>query len=164
MVQPVTKLNIILPGCELEKPVKGKLTWGVAVGFRWYMEGMYLGKDMNFNWNIEDMNLVPGCELYGRWYYNLRKRNNRQKEVKYNASSYLTTGVTVYYNGFDLMNKKNAGEEQISTGLYAGWGIRRRLGRHFIFDAQLKVQPTFRDNSDLRIYFLPDLRVGYLLN
>lgn len=164
-VQSVKKINFLYPGFEKEKPLSAKTTWGYSLGTRfWYSAGLYYDEDYSRRWKFDYVNLVPSGVIYGRWYYNIAKRERKHKKIGNNSASYFTAGAAVYLDGINLVGEGNPEGDHIFTGLYAGWGMRRTFGRRIIFDMHLKIQPTMQDNTDFDVLFIPGIHLGYLLN
>lgn len=165
LVHEVKKINILYPGFEQEKPMAEKMTWGYSLGTRfWYSWGTYYdGYGQSLNNQFEYFNLVPCGEVYGRWYYNIARRNRKHKKIANNSGSYFTAGAAIYFDGIDLIDEVYPDGDQIYVGVYAGWGWRRTFGRRIIFDLHLKVQPTMKDATDFEIVLLPGVHLGYLL-
>lgn len=165
LVNPVKKINILYPGLEREKPLGEKTTWGYSLGTRfWYGWGTSYDWFFQSSGHFSYLNAVPSVECYGRWYYNIAKRNQKQKRIANNSASYFTAGAAVWFDGIGLIENNYVQKDRVLTGIYVGWGWRRTFGQRMLFDLHFKVQPTMEDVSDFGIVLLPGIHIGYLLN
>ncbi|HKJ43056.1 MAG TPA: hypothetical protein VKA27_13260 [Sunxiuqinia sp.] len=165
LVEQVQKINILYPGFEKEKPIGEKTTWGYSLGTRvWYSWGSYYD-DLNqiFRNRFNYINLVPCGEIYGRWYYNIKKRYQKHKRIAHNSASYFTAGATIYFDGIELIDHRRNNNDRILTGVNVGWGWRRTFGGRILFDIHFKVQPTMENTTNFGILLLPGIHIGYLL-
>ncbi len=164
LTEPVKKINLLYPGYEREKPFSEKMTWGYTLGARfWYSAGMYHDGDNSSRWTFYEVDLVPSGEIYGRWYYNIAKRDRKHKKIVNNSASYFTVGTAVYFDGINLKEEGTPDSDYFIAGLYAGWGWRRTFGQRIIFDMHLKVQPTMNNDADFGVFVIPGIHLGYRL-
>lgn len=166
LMQQVKKINILYPGFEHEKPIGLKASWGYSLGTRfWYSITRYdyIGSNQSSHWKLDYLNLVPSGELYGRYYYNISKRERKHKRIANNSASYFTTGAVVWVDGISIVGETLPEDDYIYSGVYLGWGMRRTFGSRIIFDMHLKVQPTFEDDQFGAVMVLPGIHIGYLL-
>lgn len=78
--------------------------------------------------------LIPVINVEPRWYYDLKKRHLKSKNISGNSGNFLTLQTRFYPNWFIISNSKNTGViSQIS--FVPSWGIRRVVGKHFTYEA-----------------------------
>lgn len=164
-LEEVRKVNIFYPGYEVEKPLSGKMSWGYMIGTHiWFQASQHLKSDQSYGLGFDYIDIVPTAELYGRWYYNINKRTGKKKKTGNNSASYLTVGAAVMIDGIRIAGDDYSGDDNFYSGIYAGWGMRRTIGRKFTLDLHFKLQPTFQGKSYYGLAILSGLRFAYLLS
>lgn len=164
----VKKINILYPGYEMEFGVSNTTTWGFLVGFK--VRGYY-GEDrsdiflvQNSNQTVYAFDLVPNLDVYYRWYYNLKKRENKGKNIVNNSGSYLFTGAFVNSPGLNLKEKNYELEDYFYYGPYLGWGVRwSSKSEKLVFDLNARVQHTFEGTNDNFTKLAVGFLIGYKL-
>jgi hypothetical protein len=82
--------------------------------------------------------MAPVLRLEPRWYYNLKKRVSKSRNISGNSGNFLTLQTSYIPNWFVLSNYDNLKViDQIS--LIPSWGIRRNIGNHFTYEAGIGV-------------------------
>lgn len=115
--------------------------------------------------------LTPVINIEPRWYYNILKRENKNKPINNNNANFLTTSISYHPDWFVISNKNNINiYNQLS--IIPKWGIRRNIANsNFNFEAGI--------GFGYRFYFLKQygyskndgetaldlhLRIGYTFN
>ncbi len=115
--------------------------------------------------------LTPVINIEPRWYYNILKRENKNKPINNNSANFLTTSISYHPDWFVISNKNNINiYNQLS--IIPKWGIRRNIANsNFNFEAGI--------GFGYRFYFLKQygyskndgetaldlhLRIGYTFN
>jgi hypothetical protein len=97
--------------------------------------------------------MTPVLTLEPRWYYNLKNRNNKSKQIKNNSGSFI--GVKTSYNPDWFVISNYDGLSVVNqVSIIPKWGIRRNLGSHFNFETGIGI--------GYRYYFAK--KAGYLSN
>lgn len=77
--------------------------------------------------------LAPVISVEPRWYYNLEKRKNKNRNIQDNAGNFLALKITHHPNWFVISNYKNT--KVISDiSIIPTWGIKRNIGNHFNYE------------------------------
>lgn len=115
--------------------------------------------------------LTPVINIEPRWYYNILKRENKNKQINNNSANFLTTSISYHPDWFVVSNNNNINVyNQLS--IIPKWGIRRNIANsNFNFEAGI--------GFGYRFYFLKQygyskndgetaldlhLRIGYTFN
>jgi len=111
--------------------------------------------------------LVPVITLEPRWYYNLKKRDSKSKNIKNNSGNYIALKTSYYPDWFVISNYDNL---SLISQIYIipRWGIRRTIGNHFNFETGVGLayryvfakSAGYTDNES-EILFNINLRIGY---
>lgn len=126
------------------------------------------GGDINDN---SGFFLTPVINIEPRWYYNILKRENKNKPINNNSANFLTTSISYHPDWFVISSKNNINVyNQLS--IIPKWGIRRNIANsNFNFEAGI--------GFGYRFYFLKQygyskndgetaldlhLRIGYTFN
>ncbi len=164
-LEEVRKVNIFYPGYEVEKPLSGKMSWGYMIGTHiWFQASQHLKSDQSYGLGFDYIDIVPTAELYSRWYYNIGKRQAKNKKIVNNSASYFVGGAVVMIDGIRIAGDDYSGDDNFYSGIYAGWGMRRTFGRKLLLDLHFKLQPTFQGKSYHGLAILPGLRFAYLIS
>jgi len=84
----------------------------------------------------------PNDDFYGilhlslapRWYYNLKNRFNKAKSVKRNSGNFIELFVVSNFENLSFTNNERISSlDQIK--IIPKWGIRRTIGKHFVYEA-----------------------------
>lgn len=123
-----------------------------------------LDSEIFINNNDFDFFLTPVLTLEPRWYYNLNKRQDKSKKIKYNSGNFLSLDVSYNPDLFVISGIRNAFvENQVS--IIPKWGIRRSIGR-FNYEVGIGIGyryvfEGFNKGSDIAADL--HLRIGYQL-
>ena len=147
------KVGLIGAWYTYEKKIDRQLTLNTEVGFDFgFGKGFFLNNGEL--WYV----MIPNLTLEPRWYYNLLKRYEKGKNISNYSANYIA-----------LSTKVNA--EQIFSNAFANatpalriipkWGLRRRLGNHFIFETAIGLGLYVDQNEAAPIFGL-DVKFGYI--
>ncbi len=111
-----------------EYKLNDKFALRSEIGFDglFWQESYYFSED--FSSNYESYLLIPVITLEPKWYYNLEKRQSKQKRIDGNSGNFVSFKTRLHPDWFVI----NFGDEfklakQIS--FIPTWGIRRHFGR-----------------------------------
>lgn len=136
-----------------ERSIAPQFTVNAEAGFIMVYSFSALYSSTAFNFG-----LIPNLRLQSRWYYNLHKRQEKEKITRYYSANYLaleTRGIP----GVILPGEGSISMEP-SFSVIPKWGLRRSLGGKFVFEGA----------AGFGVYFLPneilpgpgfDLNLGY---
>ncbi|WP_111708482.1 hypothetical protein [Lutibacter citreus] len=111
--------------------------------------------------------LVPTITLEPRWYYNLKKRENKSKRIDGNSGNFIALKTTYHPDWFIISNEDNINFIS-DISIIPTWGIRRNIGNHLNFETGFGIgyvhyfeEHNFIliDDSDVTINL--HLRIGY---
>jgi len=101
-----------------------------------------LGLDTGFFGNdadeIDGFLLAPTITLEPRWYYNLRKRQNKSKRIDGNSGNFISIKTTYHPDWFVIANEDNINFIS-DISIIPTWGIRRNIGNHFNYETGLGI-------------------------
>lgn len=95
-----------------------------------------LGLDYGFTNFTKSLVMTPVITLEPRWYYNINKRVENDKNTAYNSANFFA--ITARYNPNWFVISKNSNIDTYSQILIAPkWGIKRSIGSHFNYELGL---------------------------
>ncbi|WP_264523409.1 hypothetical protein [Flavobacterium sp. N502536] len=105
--------------------------------------------------------LTPAITLEPRWYYNINKRNAKNKKSN-NSANFVTLGIDYHPNWFVISNYDNVFVPN-QVAIIPKWGIRRNIGNsNFNYEAGIGIGRRFyldKNFSDTAADL--HLRIGY---
>lgn len=126
------------------------------------------GLDMNLinnQWAGNDAFFTPKISIEPRYYYNIDKRAKKGKNVKNNASNYLSLFINHRPNWFEIPSKENI--DVVPDLLIAPtWGMKRNISDNFNFELGLGLgyyrifYKHNKNKSELGVNL--SLRIGYI--
>ena len=109
--------------------------------------------------------LYPQLSIQPKWYYNLKKRVSKNKNVKNNAANYLSLNIEYTPNWFVISNHDDVFIYN-TLSVLPTWGVRRNFAENFNyeFNAGLGYGISFRKETvgnytRFILYF--QFKVGY---
>ncbi len=165
-LQKISKVNLLVPGYEFEKPIGQSVSIGIIAEMNFWGEFRFSGK-------FDKLDLVPSINMYSRWYYNMAKRSGRNKKTACNAANYFVSGIVLANPVCRIIEDEPSNqlfpandlfESNFYAGIYMGWGLRRTIGSRCTFDFSLRVQPTWKNFNEFDVFWGPAIRIGYVLN
>lgn len=82
--------------------------------------------------------MTPVLSLEPRWYYNLAKREQKEKRIDGNSGNFLSLKTSYHPDWFVISNQDQV--KVISDlSIIPKWGIRRNIGNHFNFETGLGI-------------------------
>src|SRR5690606_10714382 len=95
--------------------------------------GLDVGLGRTF-WSTTFVFATPAIAIEPRWYYNILKRNSRDKVTEGNAANFLTLRTALRPGWFVISNSK--GIQPLNDVCFLPtWGIRRTEGKHLTYEA-----------------------------
>ncbi len=96
---------------------------------------------------LNTSNIKPVLALEPRWYYNLKKRADKNKRIDGNSGNYISLRARYHFHST---------EEAERSDLYhlltvATWGIRRNIGKHFNYEAGIGTGLGFEKGNNRNI-------------
>ena len=93
--------------------------------------------------------------LEPKYYFNLKKRESKNKNIKNNAANYISLRTN-----FNILNNLENGEIYFHT-LTPTYGIRRNITSHFNLEFSFGYGISY-SNSLITLEAMPSFRVGYV--
>ena len=110
---------------------------------------------------------VPAFIAEPRWYYGLKKRIAKEKDVSGNSANYLSLFLRHHPDWFILSNE-NIGRVTPDLSIIPTWGIHRKLSSHFSFETSVGigyrlyfVENTTSSSNYGEMDFNLTVRIGY---
>lgn len=130
---------------------EAKLTTNFVLRSEFGLDAGIFGGEINDN---SGLFLTPVINLEPRFYYNINKRESKNKNTSNNGANFLTTSISYHPDWFVISNKNNINvNNQLS--IIPKWGIRRNIANsNFNFEAGI--------GFGYRFYFLK--QYGYSKN
>ncbi len=99
--------------------LRSELAWG----FSWSGGGYF---DNSSQWEV-----IPYLNVEPRYYYNLNRRNKKEKRIDNNSGNYLSL-FTCFQPGLGITSKN----VELFPAIYIipTYGLRRNMGKHFNFE------------------------------
>ncbi len=101
--------------------------------------------------------IAPVLRIEPRYYHNLYKRFRKGKKTINNSANYFAFAVD-YQPGFSI--GKNAEANQYLQ-MVPKYGLKRTMGRHFIFEVAAGIGTYIIENSNWEPVLAFDLKLGY---
>ncbi len=128
-IRDVTKLTFFGPGISYEKRI-GKLQ--SLMGQALLSPEIYIGYSSAFG-NMSRIDIYPALGLQYRYYYNLAKRNTKEKRTQMNSANYIGAMTEIYfYKDRILANAEKDLRSSKVTGIV--WGLQRNYQSRFSLD------------------------------
>ncbi len=105
--------------------------------------------------------LTPILKVEPRWYYNLKKRSLKGKNISNNSGNFIAVNFSYHPNWFVISNNNDVyTPDQVS--IIPKWAIRRVIGKHFAYETGLGIGYVheFESNTGGTTVDL-HLRIGY---
>ncbi len=77
--------------------------------------------------------LIPNVILEPRWYYNLKRRHKKNKDIVANSANFLTIHSLLVPNFLYITNQENSVLNP-TLSFIPSWGMRSRVGKTFSFE------------------------------
>ena len=125
--------------------------------------GMDMGIFINGN-SDNNFVLIPVLRIEPRWYYNLKKRSNKNKSISKNSANFLTLSTTYNPDWFTISNIENINVIS-SIAFIPKWGIKRTYGKWFTFETGVGI--GYIESLDSKYEFFSNVgvdlhvRLGY---
>jgi len=124
--------------------------------------------------------LQPVLTLEPRYYYNLKMRNSKGKNISGNSGNYISL-KTSYHPDWFVINLDEDITKTADLSIVPTWGIKRKIGSHLTYETGIGLglrivylKPNYYNGntqnvdkvSDNKIQYTPyfTLRIGYLLD
>jgi len=101
--------------------------------------------------------IAPVLRVEPRYYYNIIRRFEKEKKTINNSANYLALAVD-YQPGISI--GKNAEANQYLQ-IVPKYGLKRTIGRHFIFEIAAGIGAYVVESSDWETVIAFDLKLGY---
>jgi len=162
----MTKINALYPSFEQEFRLSPVTTWSYRAGFNISLAyGDSYSYDNSFfgsTSHVEYFEFLPTAEVNYRWYYRLLKRQEKGRKTINNSAGYFFAGAEVATPGIKLQTVNNDGLHDVISGIYAGWGFRRTIGKKITIDLNLRYSLLMRNVEETAFSnIIPGFKVGY---
>ena len=131
---------------------------------------VYLDESLFFDQDNLTFGLTPVITVEPRWYYNLEKRVEKDKNIAKNSGNFLSLETSYNPNLFTVFNSGEDVEIRDQVRIIPTWGIRRTYWSHFTLEAATGIGliHVFKNSNSffiqeaeniiaLKLYF----RIGY---
>jgi len=163
----ITKINALYPSFEQELKVSSETTWGYRAGFNIFFAygssySYYDYYSQGSPSQTKYFEFIPTMEIYYRWYYRLLKRQQKGKKTINNSSGYFFTGAEVMTPGIKIQSVNYSGQNDVISGIYAGWGFRRTIGQKITLDLNLRYAVLMSNIEEIDFTnIIPGFKIGY---
>lgn len=158
---PITFVLLFLLSAKLfsQEPTVEKSIWGIQIikpPFALYNEtklynNIALRTELNFGLYYENAGeswaVFPSLHAEPRYYYNLKRRLNKNKRIDGNSANFLSL-VCGYQPPFAIKSK----DTRVNPSLYfiPTYGLKRKIGKHFNFEFAFGIgySIAFKENID----------------
>lgn len=114
--------------------------------------------------------LVPGLSLEPRWYFNLKKRQEKGKDIAFNAGNYWSLKAFLLSDSFIIANNDNLELGRDRLHFTANWGLKKNLSENWNYEFGIglganllyKENAAFYENESPIVGSLT-LRIGFKL-
>lgn len=159
----VNKINIHNPGYESEFRLHNFVTWGYKVEVKMWGRFTGLGSTYLSNERAYYVQLVPALETHIRYYHNLLKRKENNRNVSYNSGNYFAAGLYAAQAVINMIEKNSNPPSELMYGPFGGYGIRRALSDRIIFDGNCRMQLNNSKSISFKPMIVLGLTLGYRL-
>ena len=101
--------------------------------------------------------IAPVLRVESRYYYNLIKRYEKERKTINNSANYLALAFD-YQPGFSIGQNAEASQY---LQIVPKYGLKRTMGRHFIFEIAAGFGAYVVQNYDWEGVFAIDIKLGY---
>jgi hypothetical protein len=131
-IRDVTKLTFFGPGISYEKRI-GKLQSLTAQAL--LSPEIYIGYSSALG-NTSGIDAYPALGLQYKYYYNIPKRNSKEKRTQMNSANYLSAMTEIYFykDRISVNGKKDLRSSKV-MGIV--WGLQRNYRSRFSLDLSL---------------------------
>lgn len=156
--EDVWRINIVNPSIEWETPTGQYSTFSSSLGVGY--GGGY--PDLTMSGNGFIYIISPFLDLQEKWFYNLNKRNQKNRTTSKNSGNFISIRLMTRGNSI-AENVKRTTDFDFALG--PTWGIQRMYGKklHLLFDAG----PQYYFDTNRKGNFWPimlQLNVGFDFN
>ncbi len=129
---------------------------------------------LNFSFGMDELDtgtvtvLYPNVALSSRYYYNLQKRQNLDRNTYNNASDYLEFKIGYIPDWFAISSSDQNITETERMIINLLWGIKRNIGKHLTYEAGAGLRYSIEflkqygiENNSYDILWDIHLRLGY---
>ncbi len=147
-------INILTPGLEYEYGLTNSTTLDLRAGTGFaYWENTYFG---------EDFGIYPIFNVQYRHYYNLEKRQGKEKNISNNSANYIALSAAIE-SGKPIIGGLEYNEAYFGT-IGPVWGLQRYYGSGFKLDLNLGAGYGFNESGESYLSLLIGFRLGWLLS
>lgn len=119
--------------------------------------------------NTSTLAFIPGVSVEPRWYFNLKKRYTKGKDVAFNSANYWSVKAFYVSNAF-ILATNNAELENNQLNITVNWGLKRNINAHWHYElgVGLGANALYKDEDSLFTNNSPlvgnlTVRIGYKL-
>lgn len=77
--------------------------------------------------------VVPVLTIEPRWYYDLKSRNSKSKNISGNSGNFVSINIRYHPDWFIITSDDNPNNVN-QLAFIPTWGIRRNIGKHLTFE------------------------------
>lgn len=103
---------------------------------------------------------IPSISAEPRFYYNLIKRFDKNKNITNNSGNYISIKSTYNPDWFVVSNKDNITVNN-QLRIVPSWGIKRTYGKHFTLESGAGIGFQFIEKTKNNTYLDLHFRIGY---
>ncbi|MFN4761568.1 hypothetical protein ACKGJN_00430 [Gillisia sp. Q332] len=147
-------VNILTPGLEYEYGLTNTTTLDLRAGTGLaYRKNSYIG---------EGFGIYPILNVQYRYYYNLQKRLEKEKDIGNNSANYIALSGAVQF-GKPIIGDLEYNEDYFGV-IGPVWGLQRYYGIGFKLDLNLGAGYGFNESGSSFFSPIIGLRLGWLLS
>jgi hypothetical protein len=143
--ETIWRVNFLNPGLELELPtgIHSTFSAGLGVGYG----GGY--PELTFGGNGFIYIISPFLDLQEKWFYNLNKRDSKNKTTENNSGNFVSLRFITRGNSI-AENVSRTSDFDFAIG--PTWGIQRKYGKNFHLLLDIGPQYYFDTNGNGNIW------------
>ena len=153
--EKIWRVNFLNPGVELELPTGTYSTFSAGLGIGY--GGGY--PDLTFAGNGFIYIISPFLDVQEKWFYNLNKRNNKNRTTENNSGNFVSLRFITRGNSI-AENVNRTSDLDFAIG--PTWGIQRKYGKNFHLLFDVGPQYYFDTNGNGNIWpIMLQLNLGF---
>lgn len=106
--------------------------------------------------------LAPAISISPKWYYNLQKRTEKNRNIKNNSGNYISARLEYIPDWFVISNTKDI-HVNPTFAFIPNWGLRRNFATNFNYELRLGlgIGKILKKGYDMQVIPEISFKVGY---
>lgn len=142
---------------------EARLTNTIALRSEIGFDAAMFGSNQSYSGSNVGVILYPSLTLAPRFYYNLKKRAQKEKNISNNSGNFIAFKINYRPSWFTLSNI-DANNEVDNIAFIPKWAIKRTILKHLTFEAGIGIgyrMYFYQETTDGGIAYDLHLRIGY---